>query len=72
LCLRAILNRNVVIETVRKFFVDEAANATAEYALVATAFAFLIIGLMTVVTSEAGGQVSNIDGNLNNRNGITN
>ncbi len=61
-----------VIASFRELLADETGNATFEYALVATAFALLIVGLMTTITNVASGQIAYTDSGLNNRNGVTN
>jgi len=50
---------------------DDRANATGEYALIASSFAMLTIGIMVAVQTAAAGQLAFTDNALNNRNGVT-
>lgn len=55
----------------RAFMADDRANATGEYALIASSFAMLTIGIMVAVQTAAAGQLAFTDNALNNRNGVT-
>jgi Flp pilus assembly pilin Flp len=55
----------------RAFILDEAGNATSEYALVAGTFAMVMIGTLGLITAAASGQMTFTDTGLDNRNGIT-
>jgi Flp pilus assembly pilin Flp len=60
-----------VLKSVRAFMVDDGGSGTGEYALMASSFALLMIGVTVLVTSAAVGQMTFTYSGLDNRNGIT-
>jgi Flp pilus assembly pilin Flp len=60
-----------VVSSIRPLIADECGNAVSEYALVASSFAMLMLGMMMLVQGAAAGQLTYTQNGLNNRNGIT-
>jgi len=60
-----------VVSNVRPLIADESGNAVTEYALVASSFAMLMMGMMMLVQSAAAFQLTFTQTGLNNRNGVT-
>jgi Flp pilus assembly pilin Flp len=59
------------LRRVRDILMDETGGPYSEYALVASAFAIVMIAMMVLVQDSAAGQLTYTDSSLNNRNGVS-
>jgi Flp pilus assembly pilin Flp len=60
-----------IVTNLRPLIADDSGAAVSEYALVASSFAMLMLGMMMLVQNAAAGQLTFTQTGLNNRNGVT-